>query len=390
MTDMLPWIFWLSLAVVVGTYGVYPLVLGVCSRLWSNPWHTSRGPWPEVSVILAARNEQSRIAARVQEIVEHLQASQIPGQVIVVSDGSTDDTVGRVAQLAIPNVTVCHLANHVGKAEALNHGFRRATGEILILTDVRQTWEPGAAERLLENFADARVGAVSGDLVLEESNGTLEGVGLYWRLEKWMRGRESRLHSCVGVSGALCAVRRQLFCEIPRGTLLDDVYWPLRVAMQGFRVVHDARARFRDRLPPRSRDEFRRKVRTLSGNFQLLTRLPTALLPWRNPLWIPFLFHKLARLACPWALLTLAVVSITLHGPWYRGVVLVQSACYGLAILGCVRTIAERNRLASAAASFVLLNTAWFLAFWVWLLGKSGGTWRTVGYDRQSTSGSRS
>ena len=82
----------------------------------------------------------------------------------------------------------------------------------------------------------------------------------------------------VSVTGASwpCAASSS---DLPAGTLLDDVYWPLAVAMGGFRVDHDERARAFDRLPERARDEFRRKVRTLAGNFQLMARMPAALCP---------------------------------------------------------------------------------------------------------------
>ncbi len=113
-------------------------------------------------------------------------------------------------------------------------------------------------------------------------------------------------------------MRRELFRPIPNGTILDDVYWPLAVAMGGHRVIHDERARAFDRLPVRVRDEFRRKVRTLCGNFQLLARLPSALLPWRNPNWWQFVSHRIMRLLVPWALIGLAVSVVVLEGPVYR------------------------------------------------------------------------
>src|SRR5215470_5324190 len=109
--------------------------------------------------------------------------------------------------------------------------------------------------------------------MLESALVVMAGGGLYWRFAKWLRQKESLIHSQVGVSGAIAAVRRELFRPIPHGTLLDDVYWPLQVAMQGYRVVHDDRARAFDRLPENPRDEFRRKVRTLAGNFQLARML---------------------------------------------------------------------------------------------------------------------
>ena len=69
-----------------------------------------------------------------------------------------------------------------------------------------------------------------------------------------------------------------------------------------------------DRLPERTQDEFRRKVRTLAGNLQLVSRLPAALLPWRNPVWLQLLSHKLARLVVPWALLVTGAGWATVAG----------------------------------------------------------------------------
>src|SRR4029079_13531611 len=133
----------------------------------------------------------------------------------------------------------------------------------------------------------------TGELILESNTGVSAGVGLYWRYERWLRKNEGRLNSTVGVTGAIAAVRRELFTPIPPGTILDDVYWPLCVAMKRHRVIHDPRALAYDRLPDRARDEFKRKVRTLTGNFQLFTRLPGALLPWKNPIWLQLISHKL-------------------------------------------------------------------------------------------------
>jgi hypothetical protein len=123
------------------------------------------------------------------------------------------------------------------------------------------------------------------------------------------------------------AVRRELFAPIPAGTLLDDVYWPLRVAMTGARVIHDERAVAYDRLPERTADEFRRKVRTLAGNFQLAARLPAAFLPWRNPVWVQWWSHKLMRLIVPWALIGLFVTNAVLRSVGLYCHVRVASDC---------------------------------------------------------------
>jgi cellulose synthase/poly-beta-1,6-N-acetylglucosamine synthase-like glycosyltransferase len=145
-------------------------------------------------------------------------------------------------------VRVVKLPENVGKAAALSAGVAEARNDVVVVADARQTWAPDALARLLENFDDPEVGAVSGELHVESSPGVMAGVGLYWRFEKWMRRREGLVHSTVGVTGAIAAVRRGLFRPIPAGTILDDVYWPLVVAMQGYRVVFDGRARAFDRL----------------------------------------------------------------------------------------------------------------------------------------------
>src|SRR5207248_3992415 len=113
-----------------------------------------------------------------------------------------------------------------------------------------------------------------------------------------------------------------------------DVYWPMQVALQGRRVVHDEQAHAYDRLPDRTRDEFRRKVRTLSGCLQLATRLPAVLAPWRNPVWLQFVSHKMLRLLAPWALLALLLTSAAAPGWFYHAAFACQAACYAAALLG--------------------------------------------------------
>src|SRR5262249_58888160 len=137
-----------------------------------------------------------------------------------------------------------------------------------------------------------------------------------------------------------------------------DVYWPLRVAMQGYRVVHDERAHAYDRLPDEVRNEFRRKVRTLSGNYQLLARLTAALVPWRNPVWLQFLSHKVFRLLVPWALIALLAVSAVQPGAFYQFAFCAQAVFYGFAVLGLRRSIPGRVRRASAGPAFLAFDAA--------------------------------
>lgn len=373
--------FWACASLVVYTYVAYPLLLALAGRLWGRPRRVEPMA-ASVSVILAVHNEAKNLPRRLDELTRLIETSGLPGEVLVVSDGSTDHSVEIARSFESRGVRVLEAGGRQGKAAALSAGCAEARHELLVFADARQRWADDALVRLVENFADPAVGGVSGDLVLETSPGVLAGVGLYWRFEKWLRQRESALYAQVGVTGAISVCRRALFRPVPPGTILDDVCWPLNVVLQGYRVVHDERARAYDRLPESPRDEFRRKVRTQAGNLQLLTRLPgAALLPWRNRVWWQWISHKLLRLAVPWALLGMLVFAALLWGePLYAAALSVQLAGYALALLGLIPAVGRRLKLLGAAASFLVLNGAAWLAFWVWITGRAGQSWQKVQY----------
>jgi len=381
---------WLSAACVSYTYVGYPLILALAARLRSAGRNGGlSAPDFPVSVVLAARNEESRIGARVPELVRLLAARTAGGEVIVVSDGSTDGTVAQALAAATEADSTTHgripvrvlvQEPNLGKAMALNRAQTEARHPILVFADARQTWADDAIDRLVAAFSEPSVGAVSGDLVVESAPGVMAGVGLYWKFEKWLRRTESRFDSMVSVTGSISAVRRELFPIVPAGTILDDVYWPLAVAMGGHRVIHEERARAFDRLPGRARDEFRRKVRTLAGNFQLMALMPAALIPWRNRLWWQFVSHRALRLVVPWSLLAVLVVTAVLPGPLYSIAFWSQAIFYLLGLAGCWPAVATRSRLASGIASFLVLNAAAWVAFWVWASGWSSRSWAKIEY----------
>ena len=375
-------IFWLAAAVVFCAYAGYPLALLLLSRLHQRPIRPVGAPPRSISVVLAAYNEQSAIARRITEFCAHIARAGLDGEVVVVSDGSTDATAAAARACDADNVdvTIIEMPQNGGKALALNAGVAAAKGQIIIFADSRQRWDEDALPCLIAPFADPQVGAVSGELLLESAPGVLSGVGLYWKYEKAVRKLESRTGSVCGVTGAIAAVRKELYRPLPAGTILDDVHWPLGVAMQSRRVVFEPQAKAYDRLPDRARDEFRRKVRTLCGNFQLLINLPSAIVPVLNPVWWRFLSHKLARLAVPWALIAMLITSALLPGALYDLALAAQLTVYAFALAGMLYAPASRLRIASAAASFVVLNAAAFAAFWIWITGRSCSAWKKTVY----------
>ena len=394
-------LFWISAVVIAYVYVGYPAILAVwagvatrrgaavpASRVDANgrggpvtfaagrraiPRYLSRlsngrqsnDALPGVSIVIAARNEAARLPAR----IENLLASDYPRhlcQIIVVSDGSTDDTAE--ALTAYRDVLQLIEIPCSGKATALNTAVAHAYHPILVFADARQRFAPDAIRRLVSHFADSRIGAVSGELVLDcedaslaqASNGSTiaDGVGTYWKYEKWLRRREATVGSTLGVTGAIYAMRRWLWQPLPPDTLLDDVLGPMRVVLRGYRVTFDAHARAFDDAAKDAASELRRKVRTLAGNFQLLAHEPRLMVPLVNPVWIQFVSHKLGRLLVPYALVAIYISSAVLAADawWYAAAWGAQTGFYGLAVYGAL--LDRRGQTATLPRSEVFREAA--------------------------------
>jgi cellulose synthase/poly-beta-1,6-N-acetylglucosamine synthase-like glycosyltransferase len=366
------WIFWGATLVIAYTYLGYAGWLWVRAQL--SPWPVRRAPEePGVSVVMVVRNEEQVLESKLRNLLD-LDYPPESCQIVIVSDGSTDRTEAILRQhLHNPRMHVVMNQLSRGKASGLNDAFEWVQGEIVVFTDARQKIEPGALRILLENFADPEVGCVSGELMLGDPGAgeTGQGMGLYWRIEKYIRVLEAASGSVVGATGALYAVRRGLLTGLPEGTILDDVYIPLQVVRQGRRVVFEPRARAWDSPDLGGGLEFARKVRTLSGNYQLVQLLPWVL-SGQNPVLLRFVSHKLLRLVVPFALAAMLISSLWLRAPLYRLALVLQLAFYGLAILALARLLKAGilGRAADVAATFVLLNTAAVIAFANFVVGR--------------------
>jgi biofilm PGA synthesis N-glycosyltransferase PgaC len=360
-------VFWTAVAVLAYTYVGYLGVLRLRCLFRILP--ISAGELlPDVSIVMAMRNEAKNVGAKLATISAlDYPSDQI--QIVVASDGSTDGT--NEILRAHRGVRAVILNEHGGKALALNAALQEATSEVVVFTDARQALEPGSLRNLVSNFADPTVGCVSGELMLrDEKNGNVQSLGLYWKIEKLIRQLESRSGSVVGATGSLYAVRRELIPKLPTSLLLDDVYVPMHVARSGYRVIFEPRSKAWDVPVAAAAVEFRRKVRTLMGNYQLLQLSPW-LLGAGNPLWFEFVSHKLLRLAAPLFLLFMLLLPLLLHGSFYTAVFILQVLFYavGLMSLAGVR-LGPLHRFADISSSFILLNSAAAMAFVNTVIGR--------------------
>lgn len=351
----------LCVALLLGVWLAYPLCVGVLARAFGLRGHRRAGSatlgTPGVTCILATREDGPAVRARVANL---LSADYDPAHLSVVV-GLDRNAKCHPAELADldPRVSVVQ-ATRSGKPSALNAAVAAADGDVLVFADTYQFFDLDAIRHLVDALGDPSIGAVSGNLERGE-RWRWQPVTVYWRMERWLRLQESSVHSCVGVTGAIYAMRASNWRDLPGDVLCDDLHVPMRLVTEGKRVVFEPGAIARDARDVPTGDEFRRKVRTLTGNFQLVREMPDLMVPWRNPIWLQFVCHKLLRLLSPYFLIgimlsCLAIATSMLPGPFGFLLALVMTAM--------VVWFASPNSPHSGLRSILLMFAAALVAGW--------------------------
>jgi biofilm PGA synthesis N-glycosyltransferase PgaC len=329
----------------------YPLLLWGLARVRPKPIRKALEN-KTVTVLLPVYNGEKWITRKIGSILD-LEYPRHLVQLIVISDGSTDRTDSLALEFAASDGVELVRVPNGGKAQALNKGIERATGEILFFTDVRQDLDKQCLKRLVACFAEPKVGGVCGELIILDGETSEEAsVGLYWRVEKWIRRQLSAMGTLLVVTGCLYAIRRELAEPIPAGALGDDIFMPQAILRKGYRVVFEDTAKAYD-YPTAHDVEFQRKVRTLAGLYQFVARQGLG----RH--WFHFFSYKVTRVLLPYALVIVAISSFFLPQPISWIVLAGQVLFYGAAIVdGRIPEESTLKRLTSPAKTFCMLMVA--------------------------------
>jgi cellulose synthase/poly-beta-1,6-N-acetylglucosamine synthase-like glycosyltransferase len=342
---------------IVYSIGLYPLLLAVVPWRKAPPIRKDLEYQPSVTAIVAVHNGAAFLRRKLDTLLA-LDYCKSRFDIIVVSDGSTDDTAAIASEYSSKGVTLID-APRAGKSAALNLGIAKAKGEILFFTDVRQPLDLQALRHLAANFADPSVGACTGEMhLVRGDSGEQADMDLYWRYEIWARKIHSSIDSLFSVTGCVYALRRHLARPIPPDSLTDDAVLSLNAFFEGFRVVFDPAAIAFD-YPALPGTEFRRRFRTLAGLWQIHVRKPGLFGP-SNRMWFHFMSHKFSRLALPWAVLLFLVSSLFLPGRRFpETILLLEAASIALMLLNRFVPDGWRlKRLTSPARTFATMNVA--------------------------------
>lgn len=380
MANVAAAIFWTCVGLVLYSYLVYPLVIWLASR------HRRRTPpplpadaeLPRVTLVIAAYNEAASIAATLETAL----AVDYPAdkfEILVGSDGSKDATAAIVRGFAGRGVRLLDFDQNRGKASVLNDLMATATSPLALLSDANTQIAPDAVRALVRWFADPRLGAAVGRLVLTDSVTGRNVDGLYWKYENFLKRCEGRRGALLGANGAIYLIRRDCFVPIPPGTIIDDFVIPLLARLRhGCTLVYDDQARAFEETSPDVGSEFHRRARIGAGGFQAIGMLAPLLNPRHGWTSLAFVSHKVLRWLGPFFLIgALVSNALLLDQPLYRGLLAAQLVFYALSlVLAYVPSRFVGLKPLRLSTMFTSMNAALLVGFWRFVSGRQKGAWR--------------
>ena len=364
-------VFWVLLLLLLHCYLLFPMTLPFLSEIFKRRKSAGKkdAELPTVSILISAYNEESVIERKIQNILE-LDYPKEKLEVLIGDDGSADRTAEIVARYADQGITLVKAPQNAGKAAMLNRLNKIAKNDILLFCDANTMFFPNVVRKLVVPFQDEKIGCACGHLILSDKSGSTLGRGesSYWDLESEIKKFEGVLDMLIGGNGALYAIRRKLYTELPvKKSVMDDFFVTTKVLEKGYYCTFVTSAIGTEQTSKESSGEFRRKVRIGRANFNYLF----SYLPLLNPLHplLAYLFfsHKILRWFSPHLMLLLFVVNILLltSGLFYQ-------ISFALMLVVFVLSV---TRLVPSGYYFLLMNLAMLKGFFLMFKREKSGGW---------------
>jgi glycosyltransferase involved in cell wall biosynthesis len=378
MRTVLEIIFWVCAALIVWTQLGYAATLAVLVRSFGRAQPIAAPePPPSLSLIVAAHDEETVIAARVANALA-LDYPRELLEVIVACDGCTDATAAHAREAGADVVLELERG---GKIRAQDAAVERARGGIVAFSDANALWEPAAARLLVGAFADPRVGYACGQVrFVQAAAGADAGnqEGVYWRYELAVRSYESRLSSITAGNGAIYATRRDAYIVVDP-IMGHDLSLPFNMVRRGLRATYVPSARASEKMVPSLLGEFARKRRMMSHTWPILLH-GGMLSPRGYPPGYALMIvsHRLLRYLTPFLHLIVLAANIALlaigAGALYEVALALQLALLGGALLGG----ALRVRPLLIARYYVLTTASPAVGLWDWLRHGTSPSWEAA------------
>lgn len=306
-------LFWLCAFLLVYPLCIYPLILVLpCGRrtIASSFALEER---PHVSMLLSVYNEKDVIEQKINNFLS-LDYPVDKLELLVISDGSDDGTDEIVRQHSSERIRLLRQEGRGGKTRALNLAAQEARGDILFFTDADSMLKSDCMIKLTAPFANPEVGLVSGRSVYMGTDGRETTSSLYRRYEEWQKQREGERYGIAGADGAVYAMRKALYKDLPP-EIINDLVHPIQVILAGKRALAQPDALVYE-PGEENRAEFSRQTRIMAQSWRVFLRhiQPLAQKQCYGFLW-QFFSHKILRWMALPLLLLFTVCALLLPGP---------------------------------------------------------------------------
>jgi cellulose synthase/poly-beta-1,6-N-acetylglucosamine synthase-like glycosyltransferase len=336
---------------------------------------------PSLSVLISAYNEERNIRKKIEQTLRlNYPASEF--EVVVASDGSTDQTDEIVQSFKNPRVRLMRIEGRHGKTHVQNEAVKVCKGEIVVFSDSTTVYHQDALRFLAANYQDSRVGSVSGRYQYFDANGdspTALGTISFWNYENAIKLFQSRINTITGCCGCIYSTRKGIYANLP-DDVISDLVQPLKTIQQGYRVVFEEKALAYEETTLTTREEFKMRVRVATRGIRGVLCVPDLLKPWRNA-WVSFqLFsHKILRWLVPFFLLTLLISNtFLLNRLVFKVCFAFQIVFYLLALVSLVIPLHRNWKLLGIPLYFCTLNLAAFVSVIQVSRGEKYIVWETV------------
>lgn len=381
-------LFWFSIGFLIYINFGYFFSLFVITRFYKRKVRECLGQYhPSVTVLIPAFNEEKVIREKIQSTLDQ----DYPGnklQILVGSDDSADKTNQMVEEFSAKGVKLIIIKPRLGKTNVLNNLVKYATGEILVFTDANAFFKDNAISCLVRPFCDEAVGCVFGKVLSLASDDTPTGFGggLYWVMEERLKSYESMIGSSIGATGAIFALRKELYEQYPIEAIPDFVP-SLAVIKKGYRIIDKSDAIAYEKLAKSGSEELLRKRRIVSRSIKGMLYLKDLLNPLKYPITaFQIISHKVLRwigfLFILTALATNAVLAVAFGGIWFY-LLVVQVLLYLAALAGYIfEKLNCHVRLFAIPYYFFLANVGAFLGVIDFFAGKVPVVWDSAKSSR--------
>lgn len=373
-------IFWLSVFFILYCYLGYPLILFILGLIFGKEIKRAEIT-PSLSLLIPVYNEEKIIQKKIENSL-NLDYPKDKLEIIVASE-SNDKTNEIVKKYENKGVKLFSYPNRKGKQYTIYRNLPKCQGEIIVLTDANGMFKRDAFKKLVRNFADPKIGCVSGELkyINPQKVSIGESEGLYWKYEIFVKKLESKIHSVLGANGSIYAIRKELYSPLSeyRG---DDFELPIRVAQQGFGVVWEPEAVSEEEVYPETTKQFKRKAMTIGWYTRgALILLKDSFKKFQPLLIFQLISHKILRWLIGFFLIFIFLSNIfLLDNPFYFILFIGQIGFYSLAILGYFQDKRGKklDKLINLAYYFCMVNLAALIGVIKGILGKQKPTWEKV------------